>query len=72
MYGRAGRRRLGMCCVLSEVYLLINLFEKHVHNAVRHFSCVFFFFIANNIRIHIVEHVVNIGGKDNFDSNIIN
>ena len=24
---------------LSEVYLLINLFEKPVHNAVRRFSC---------------------------------
>ena len=27
----------------SEVYLLVNLFEKPVHNAVRRFSCFFLF-----------------------------
>ena len=44
----------------SEVYLLVNLFEKPIHNAVRHFSCyivklglqgytIFFFFLLKNI-----------------------
>ena len=25
--------------LVLEVYLLVNLFEKPVHNAIRHFSC---------------------------------
>ena len=29
--------------LMSEVYLLVNLFEKPVHNAIRSFSCLFFF-----------------------------
>ena len=39
MSGRADVRRLAS----SEVYLLVNLFEKPVHNAIRRFSCFFIF-----------------------------
>ena len=37
--------------LMSEVYLLVTLFEKPVHNAVRHFSC-FFFFLKRNTHMH--------------------
>ena len=30
--------------LMSEAYLLVNLFEKPIHNVIRHFSCFFFVF----------------------------
>ena len=30
---------MNLSLLKSEVYLLVNLFEKSVHNAVRRFSC---------------------------------
>ena len=39
MSERAGGWELSEHRATSEVYLLINLFEKPVHNAIRHFSC---------------------------------
>ena len=39
----------------SEVYCLVNLFEKPVHNAIRHFSYfiqdIFFLFCHENIHL---------------------
>ena len=37
----------------SEVYLLVNLFEKPVHNAVRPFCCFHFLFAILYSKVHL-------------------